>query len=141
MAEELNMAKELIPNMAFNIITAVIAVGALTLSIIVSLRERKDTQLRLFTDFANVATNLFAQKKDFEKANRHFEWAITMLNHLEYFAYLVNHKKLPKEYAMLYKPHIDNWYTKIIEGRLKAYLKPTPEKFKELKKLYEELNQ
>ena len=120
--------------------TAVIAIGALAMSVVVFFRERKDAQLRVFTDFTTTATMLFTQKKDFEAVNKHFEWAITLLNHLEYFAYLVNNKKLPKEYAKLYKPHINSWYTRIVDGELKEYLEHTPKKFEELKKLYKELN-
>ena len=59
-----------------------------------------------------------------------------ILNHLEQLAYLVNKKKLALEYAYLYKPHIDTWYEGVVEEQLSDYLKNTPEKFEELKKLH-----
>lgn len=126
--------------MILSICTIIIACGALTLSIIGFFGNKKDTQLKIFTDYINTTTNLFARKKEFEKVDGQFDWSILMLNQLEYLSYLVNKKKISLEYANLYKPHIDNWYEKIVLGQLKDYLKTTPEKFKELKELYECLN-
>lgn len=99
-------------------------------------KERRTTQVNIFNDFYKQAVEILDKKKDYEKDGKVFEWAITFLNHLEYLSILVNKGCLSFSFAEIYKPYVVKWYEEVVDRQLEDYLRETPEKFSEFKKLY-----
>jgi hypothetical protein len=103
-------------------------------------RQQKNLQVNLLEDFASRYFSLIDKQEEYRKQNKIGQFSVLFLNHLEWFAYLVNNKHLPFRMAEIYQGIIINWYEKVLikqKDVLKDYYEEQSKGFSELDKLYQ----
>ena len=124
------------------IASAIFAGIALLLNYFAFKKQQRNVQAGLLVEFSSRYLELVDKQKEYREKGKKGEYAVLFLNFLEWLAYTVNNKYLSFDLAEIYKGVIINWYEKVWirqEENLSGYLEDQPNKFSELKKLYEEL--
>ncbi len=104
-------------------------------------KQQRNSRATLLSEFTSRYFSLIEQKKDYS-GERIGQFNIMFLNHLEWLAYMINHKYLPLDMAEVYQGVIINWYERVRIGQEKAlsgYFEEQSNKFKELDVLYKKL--
>jgi len=124
------------------IASAIFAGTGLLLNYCAFRKQQKNIQVNLLEVFSSRYLVLVDKREEYLRQNKIGQYQVLFLNHLEWFAYLVNHKYLPLEMAEIYQGIIVNWYDKVIveQGHiLKDYYEDQPKGFSEIEKLYRKL--
>jgi hypothetical protein len=121
------------------IASAFFAGTGLFLNFFVFHKQQKNTQVKLLEEFSSRYFSLIDRQEEYRKLNKIGQFSVLFLNHLEWFAYLVNNKHLPYKMAEIYQGIIVNWYERVVvkqKDALKDYYEDQPKGFSELGKLY-----
>ncbi len=120
------------------IVAAVFAGIALFFNYFAFRKQQKNTKVNLLADFSTRFFDLFHKQKDYEVG----QFNVQVLNLLEWFAYMLNHKYLDFGMSEMYHGVIINWYHKVRLGQkevLKGYMEDQKYKFCELDEFYKKL--
>ena len=120
--------------------SAIFAGTGLLLNYCAFRKQQKNLQVKLLEEFSSRYFVLIDKQEEYRKQNKIGQFSVLFLNHLEWFAYLVNNKYLPFKMAEIYEGIIINWYEKALLKQgdvLKEYYEAQSKGFSELDKLYQ----
>ena len=103
--------------------------------------QKKTMESSLFSDFYKTLLSI-DEKRPPDNDESIGEWCVSLLGHLEYFAFLVNDGYISVNFADLYSDMIFDYYDNVLIRQAEAlddYYKGTPGTFSELRKLVAKL--
>ena len=85
------------------IVSATFAGVGLFLNYFAFRKQQKNLQVQLLEDFSSRYFSLIDKQEEYRKQKKVGQFSVLFLNHLEWFAYLVNNKYLPFKMGEIYQ--------------------------------------